>query len=41
MTALDIGAGLGKAMLSLENSGFDTFGLEPSIPFHEKAISKR
>ena len=40
MTALDIGAGLGKAMLSLEDSGFDTFGLEPSIPFHERAISK-
>lgn len=40
MTALDIGAGLGKAMLSLENSGFNAFGLEPSIPFYERAISK-
>ncbi|NQY10488.1 MAG: class I SAM-dependent methyltransferase [Flavobacteriales bacterium] len=40
MTALDIGAGLGKAMLSLQAAGFDTFGLEPSIPFHERAISK-
>jgi 2-polyprenyl-3-methyl-5-hydroxy-6-metoxy-1,4-benzoquinol methylase len=39
MTALDIGAGLGKDMLALENSGFNTFGLEPSIPFYERAIS--
>ena len=27
-------------MLSLEASGFDTFGLEPSVPFYERAISK-
>jgi 2-polyprenyl-3-methyl-5-hydroxy-6-metoxy-1,4-benzoquinol methylase len=40
MSALDIGAGLGKAMLSLEHSGFNTFGLEPSIPFYERALSK-
>ena len=40
MKALDIGAGLGKAMLSLKNAGFDAYGLEPSIPFHERAISK-
>ncbi|MEQ8625878.1 MAG: methyltransferase domain-containing protein [Vicingaceae bacterium] len=40
MKALDIGAGLGKCMLSLENFGFDTYGLEPSIPFYERAISK-
>jgi 2-polyprenyl-3-methyl-5-hydroxy-6-metoxy-1,4-benzoquinol methylase len=40
MTALDIGAGLGKSMLSLDHLGFDTFGLEPSIPFHERAVSK-
>lgn len=40
MKALDIGAGLGKGMTSLEKSGFDTYGLEPSIPFREKAISK-
>jgi ubiquinone/menaquinone biosynthesis C-methylase UbiE len=40
MKALDIGAGLGKSMLSLNNAGFDTFGFEPSIPFYERAISK-
>ena len=40
MKALDIGAGLGKAMISLENAGFDTYGFEPSQQFHERAISK-
>lgn len=40
MKALDIGAGLGKAMLSLEHYGFEAYGLEPSIPFHERAITK-
>jgi 2-polyprenyl-3-methyl-5-hydroxy-6-metoxy-1,4-benzoquinol methylase len=40
MTALDIGAGLGKCMLSLSNAGFDAYGLEPSIPFYERALSK-
>ncbi len=40
MTALDIGAGLGKAMLTLTNEGFDTYGLEPSIPFYNRAIEK-
>ncbi len=40
MKALDIGAGLGKAMLSMENYGFEAHGLEPSMPFHERAISK-
>ena len=39
MTALDIGAGLGKAILSLEAAGFDTYGLEPSLEFHERAIN--
>ncbi len=38
--ALDIGAGLGKAMLAMQNKGFDVYGLEPSIPFYERAISK-
>lgn len=37
--ALDIGAGLGKTILSLNEEGFDTYGIEPSKPFHEKAIS--
>jgi 2-polyprenyl-3-methyl-5-hydroxy-6-metoxy-1,4-benzoquinol methylase len=40
MLALDIGAGIGKSMLSLENAGFDVYGFEPSIPFYERALSK-
>ncbi len=40
MTALDIGAGLGKCMLSLKNAKFDTYGFEPSVPFRERAISR-
>lgn len=38
MRALDIGAGLGKSMLSLEKAGFDVEGFEPSVSFREKAI---
>jgi SAM-dependent methyltransferase len=38
--ALDIGAGIGKAMISLSKAGFDVYGFEPSEPFHERAISK-
>ncbi len=40
MKSLDIGAGIGKSMISLTNAGFDAFGLEPSQPFHDAAISK-
>jgi SAM-dependent methyltransferase len=40
MTALDIGAGLGKAMIGLERAGFDTYGIEPSVPFRERAIER-
>jgi len=40
VSALDIGAGVGKAMASLEEAGFDTFGLEPSSTFRERAISQ-
>lgn len=40
MTALDIGAGLGKCMASLSKAGFDAYGLEPSVPFYERALSK-
>lgn len=40
MKALDIGAGLGKAMLSMQSKDFDVYGLEPSIPFYERAIAK-
>ncbi|MFN2458534.1 MAG: class I SAM-dependent methyltransferase [Chitinophagaceae bacterium] len=38
--ALDVGAGLGKCMISLENAGFDVYGFEPSRPFYERAISE-
>ena len=38
MTALDIGAGIGKAMIAMENAGFNAYGLEPSTPFYERAI---
>jgi len=39
--ALDIGAGVGGAMASLERAGFDVFGLEPSAPFREVAIERK
>lgn len=38
--ALDIGAGVGLAMASLERAGFDAYGLEPSAPFREVAVSR-
>ena len=38
LKALDIGAGIGKCMIALENSGFDVFGIEPSEKFYQKAI---
>jgi ubiquinone/menaquinone biosynthesis C-methylase UbiE/rubredoxin len=38
MKALDVGAGIGKCMISLQNAGFDAHGLEPSSPFFEAAI---
>lgn len=40
MKALDIGAGLGKCMISLTRAGYDVFGFEPSIPFYQKAVEK-
>jgi len=40
MKSLDIGAGLGKAMIALTNAGFDSYGFEPSKQFYERAISK-
>lgn len=36
--ALDIGAGLGKCMISLTNAGYEAFGIEPSETFYNKAI---
>lgn len=40
MTALDIGAGVGRAMRSLIHAGFDTWGIEPSEPFYKHAIQQ-
>jgi 2-polyprenyl-3-methyl-5-hydroxy-6-metoxy-1,4-benzoquinol methylase len=40
MTALDIGAGMGKSMKALESAGFAAFGLEPSPTFRAAAIEK-
>jgi SAM-dependent methyltransferase len=39
MKSLDIGAGLGKAMIALKKVGFDAYGFEPSKPFYERAIN--
>jgi len=38
--ALDVGAGHGKVMVALQRAGFDTYGIEPSEPFHTWAIEK-
>ncbi len=38
--ALDIGAGLGYAMVALDKAGYETHGLEPSAPFRDRAISR-
>lgn len=35
---LDIGAGIGKTMIAFEKYGYDTYGIEPSQPFYERAI---
>ena len=40
MRALDIGAGLGKAMIAMERAGFDTHGFEASKPFRDQAIGR-
>jgi 2-polyprenyl-3-methyl-5-hydroxy-6-metoxy-1,4-benzoquinol methylase len=40
MKSLDIGASIGKAMIALDKIGFEAYGLEPSIQFRERAISK-
>jgi SAM-dependent methyltransferase len=38
--ALDVGAGIGKTMDTLEHDGFDVYGLEPSPTFVKRAISR-
>jgi SAM-dependent methyltransferase len=40
MSALDVGAGLGKCMIALEKHGYSAYGIEPSKPFYERAITK-
>ncbi len=37
---LDIGAGLGDAMVALERDGFDVAGIEPSAAFRDAAIAR-
>lgn len=36
---LDVGAGIGKTMTALSREGFETYGLEPSHSFHERAVA--
>ena len=38
LKALDIGAGIGKAVVALNNAGFDTYAFEPSESFYEKGL---
>lgn len=40
MKALDIGAGIGKCMIALEKAGFDSYGIESSKSFYNKAITR-
>ena len=40
MKYLDIGAGIGKQMIALQRVGFDVYGIEPSAPFREAAITR-
>lgn len=38
--ALDVGSGLGKAILALDRAGFETEGIEPSATFRQAAIDR-
>lgn len=40
LTALDIGAGVGKCMTALSRAGFEVYGIEPSEPFYRRAIKE-
>ena len=40
MRAIDIGAGIGKAMKAMSASGFDTYGFEPGEDFRQVAIDR-
>lgn len=35
---LDIGAGLGKGMIAFNRHEYDAYGIEPSLPFYERAV---
>jgi SAM-dependent methyltransferase len=39
-TILDIGAGIGKSMAAFNKGGGIAYGIEPSKPFYDRAISK-
>lgn len=38
LRALDIGVGLGKAVIAMRAAGMDVWGIEPSEPFHRRAL---
>lgn len=38
--ALDIGAGIGKCMVALNKEGFESYGIEPSQSFYERALER-
>jgi len=40
LRVLDIGAGIGKVMLTLEKEGYDVYGIEASETFYKTAIDK-
>jgi 2-polyprenyl-3-methyl-5-hydroxy-6-metoxy-1,4-benzoquinol methylase len=40
LTALDIGAGIGKGMIALAAAGFNAYGIEPSETFYRVAVDK-
>lgn len=39
MRSLDVGSGIGKVMRVLQDEGFDSYGIEPSQQFYQRAIS--
>jgi SAM-dependent methyltransferase len=38
--ALDVGAGVGHTMLAYQSAGFETWGIEPSEPFRQRALQR-
>ena len=40
LKALDIGAGIGKCMIAMENSSIQSWGMEPSPTFYNMALEK-